>query len=122
MVNENTSPPLKQNDPIERTVHRLWLRILADAGEAQGQLDTLRESLNQLGHDTGHGGLFPVYPPGMVVDKILEQEESIRTFLRMKAITRKRDLAALIARKHFTPQEMELLGLTDFPPQTPEAA
>ena len=114
MVNENTSPPVKQNDPIERTVHRLWLRILADAGQAQSQLETLRESLNQLGHDTG-AHLLPFIPPGRVVDRILEEEEAVRSFLRMKAITRQRDLKSLIERKHFTREEMELLGLSDFP-------
>lgn len=113
MVIENTSP--KQQDPIERTVHQLWLRILADAGQAQGQLETLRESLNQLGHDTGNAHLLPFIPPGRVVDKILEEEETVRSFLRMRAITRQRDLKALIARKHFTPGELELLGLADFP-------
>lgn len=120
MVNENTSPPVKQ-DPIERTVHRLWLRILADAGEAQGQLETLRESLKQLGDDTGSAHLLPFIPPGRVVDRILEEEERVRTFLRMKAITRQRDLKALIARKHLTTAELELLGLSDFPLET-EAA
>lgn len=113
MVIENTSP--KQQDPIERTVHRLWLRILADAGQAQGQLDMTREFLEHLRIEAGFGAVLPNIPEFKVTDTVLEYEEQIRSFLRMKAITRQREIKSLIARKHFTREELELLGLSDFP-------